>query len=373
MNIPLVDLVAQYRTIQPEIDKAIQSVLESGQFILGHQVEALEHEVAAYLGTVHAVGVGSGTDALVLALRAMDVGPGDEVIVPTYTFFATAEAVMLVGATPVFVDIEAATYGIDVEQVRKKISDRTKAIIAVHLFGHPADMAPLLECAREHGLRVIEDNAQAIGAEYRGRKTGSLGDVGCLSFFPSKNLGAYGDAGMVVTNNAEVAGRVRMLRTHGWRKKYLPEFVGYNSRLDELQAAILRVKLRHLEAWNEDRRQLAAFYDREFGGTDIVRPRELPGSKHVYHLYVIGLEGRDEVQRFLKARGIASAVYYPQPVHAVEACHAYRGAGDGYPVAEACAHKGLAIPLYPELTDADAHIITSTVKKAVAIPETTNT
>ena len=365
MNIPLVDLVAQYRAIQPEIDEAIRSVLESGQFILGAQVSALEQEVAAYLGTTDAVGVGSGTDALVLALRALDVGPGDEVIVPTYTFFATAEAVMLVGATPVFVDIEPATYGIDVEQVRKKISDRTKAIIAVHLFGHPADMAPLLACAREHGLRVIEDNAQAIGAVYGGRKTGSLGDVGCLSFFPSKNLGAYGDAGMVVTNNAEAAERVRMLRTHGWRKKYLPEVVGYNSRLDELQAAILRVKLRHLEAWNEDRRRLAAVYNRAFAGTNIVVPQEAPGSKHVYHLYVIQAERRDRVQRFLKERGIASGVYYPQPVHALDACRGCSGPADGYPVAERCARDSLAIPLYPELTAADARAIAATVQEAL--------
>jgi dTDP-4-amino-4,6-dideoxygalactose transaminase len=366
MNIPLVDLVAQYRTIQPEVDKAIQSVLESGQFILGPQVEALEREMATYLGTAHAVGVGSGTDALVLALRALDIGPGDEVIVPTFTFFATAEAVMLVGATPVFVDIEPVTNGIDVEQVRKKVSDRTKAIIAVHLFGHPADMGALLECAREHGLRVIEDNAQAIGAEYRGQKTGSLGDVGCLSFFPSKNLGAYGDAGMLVTSNTTVAERVRMLRTHGWRKKYLPELVGYNSRLDELQAAILRVKLRHLETWNDGRRRLAAVYDGAFAGTNIVGPREVSGSRHVYHLYVIRMEGRDQVQRFLKARGIASAVYYPQPVHALEACRGCRGVGDGYPVAERCARESLAIPLYPELAEDDVSVIAATVMGALA-------
>jgi len=374
MNIPLVDLVAQYRTIQPEVDKAIQSVLESGQFILGPQVEALEREVASYLGTTHAVGVGSGTDALVLALRALDIGPGDEVIVPTYTFFATAEAVMLVGATPVFVDIEPVTNGIDVEQVRKKVSDRTKAIIAVHLFGHPADMAALLECAREHGVRVIEDNAQAIGAEYRGQKTGSLGDVGCLSVFPSKNLGAYGDAGMLVTNNAEIAERVQMLRTHGWRKKYLPELVGCNSRLDELQAAILRVKLRHLEAWNQERQGLAAVYERVFAGsTNIVVPREARGSKHVYHLYVLQVEGRDRVQHFLKTRGIASGVYYPKPVHAVDACRGYGGTGERYPVAERCAGASLAIPLYPELTSANVRVIAATVKEALGTTESIHT
>jgi dTDP-4-amino-4,6-dideoxygalactose transaminase len=368
MNVPLVDLIAQYRTIEAEVDEAIRSVLESGQFILGPQVSALEQEVAAYLGTAHAVGVGSGTDALVLALRALDVGPGDEVIVPTYTFFATAEAVMLVGATPVLVDIEPATYGIDVDQVRKKISARTKAIIPVHLFGHPANMDALLECAREYGVRILEDNAQAIGAEYRGHKTGSLGDAGCLSFFPSKNLGAYGDAGMVVTNNPEVADRIRMLRTHGCSRKYCPEFVGYNSRLDELQAAILRVKLRHLETWSENRRRLADAYNRAFTGTDIVVPREMPGSRHVYHLYVILVEGRDMVQRFLKARGIAAGIYYPQPVHAIDVCRGYSKAGDDYPVAERCARDGLAIPLYPELTIANAQLIATMVVEAMAAP-----
>lgn len=366
MNIPLVDLVAQYRVIQPEIDEAIRSVLESGQFILGPQVGALEQEVAAYLGTAHAVGVGSGTDALVLALRALDVGPGDEVILPTYTFFATAEAVMLVGATPVLVDIEPTTYGIDVDQVRKKVSGRTKAIIPVHLFGHPADMGALLECAREYGLRILEDNAQAIGAEYHGHKTGSLGNVGCLSFFPSKNLGAYGDAGMVVTNDPEIADRVRMLRTHGWRKKYCAEFVGYNSRLDELQAAILRVKLRHLEAWNGERRRLATVYDRAFAGMDIVVPREARGSKHVYHLYVIRVGDRDRVQLFLKGRGIATGVYYPRPIHALDACRGYRKADGGYPISDRCARDVLAIPLYPELAAADARGIAATVREATA-------
>ena len=226
MSVPLIDLGAQYRTIQQEIDQAVAQVLQQGQFVLGPQVSAFEQEAAAYLGTEYAVGVASGTDALVLALRALGIGPGDEVIVPAYTFFATAEAVLLIGAVPVYVDIDADTYCLDVRHVAQRITARTRAIIPVHLYGHPADMTPLLELARAHKLKVIEDNAQAFGAEYNGRKTGGLGDVGCLSFFPSKNLGAYGDAGMLVTNDPDVAERVRMLRTHGWRKKYYPETGG---------------------------------------------------------------------------------------------------------------------------------------------------
>lgn len=252
--IPLMDMVAQYRSIQSEIDEAIRQVLEAGQFILGPNVAALEKEIAVYLGVKRGVGVASGTDALLLAMRALEIGDGDEVIVPSYTFFATAGAVLLAGATPVCVDVEPKNYTIDVQQIAERITPRTKAIIPVHLYGHPAEMTAVMELARTHGLKVIEDNAQAFGAEYRGRKTGSMGDVACLSFFPSKNLGGCGDGGMVVTNDDQLADRVRMLRAHGWRKKYFPEMLGYNSRLDELQAAILRVKLRHIDEWNQRRR-----------------------------------------------------------------------------------------------------------------------
>ena len=351
MRIPLIDLVAQYRTIQPEIDEAIRQVLESGQFILGPNVAALENEVAAYLGVKHAVGVASGTDALVLAMRALGIGAGDEVIVPTYTFFATAEAVMLVGATPVFVDIKPDTYCLDVQQVAERITARTKAIIPVHMYGHPADMTPLLDLAQACGLKVIEDNAQAFGAEYNGRKTGGLGDVGCLSFFPSKNLGAYGDGGMVVTNDGEVAERVRMLRTHGWRRKYFPEAMGYNSRLDELQAAVLRVKLQHLDAWNERRRDLANQYTERLSDLGVGVPCEAPQAKHVYHLYVIQVKDRDRVRQCLKKAGIASAVYYPLPLHLTEPCR-HLGFKEGeFPVAERASQETLAIPLYPEMPE----------------------
>jgi dTDP-4-amino-4,6-dideoxygalactose transaminase len=350
--IPLVDLVAQYHDIQPEIDAAVREVLESGHFILGPNVAALEAEIAAYLGVEYAVGVASGTDALVLALRALRIGRSDEVIVPAYSFFATAGAVLTVGARPVFVDIDPHTYCLNVQQVAEKITPATRAVIPVHLYGHPADMAPLIELAKSHGLSLIEDNAQAIGAVYHGSKTGGLGDIACLSFFPSKNLGGYGDAGMVVTRHPELAERVRQLRTHGWKKKYYPEELGYNSRLDELQAAILRVKLRHLEAWNEIRRGLAEAYRQRLSGLPISLPIEAPGCRHVYHVFVIRVGNRNQVQAALRAQGIASEIYYPQPLHLTQPCHELGHHPGDFPVAEQASLQTLAIPLYPEL-DAD--------------------
>jgi dTDP-4-amino-4,6-dideoxygalactose transaminase len=350
MKIPQLDLQAQYRTIEAAIDRAVKGVLESGHFILGPNVVALEQEVAAYLGVKHAVGVASGTDALVLALRALDIGPGDEVIVPTYTFFATAEAVMMVGATPVFVDIEPITYGIDVAQAAARITPQTRAMVPVHLYGHPADMNPILDLARTHRLRIIEDNAQAFGAEYHGRKTGTFGDAGCLSFFPSKNLGAYGDGGMVVTDDAAIAERVRMLRTHGWRRKYQPETLGYNSRLDELQAAILRVKLPYVDRWNDGRRELAGLYDRELARHGIGVPVEAASCRHVYHQYMIRVSERDRIQRDLTAAGISTALYYPAPLHRLQPCAHLCRPGDAFPVADAATAETLAIPFYPEMT-----------------------
>jgi len=261
--IPLLDLVAQYHTIKPEIDAAIQSVLESGKFILGPNEKAFEEEVAAYLGVKHAIGVASGTDALVIALRAAGIGQGEEVIVPAYSFFATAGAVLTVGAVPVFVDIDPKNYLIDSAAIEARITAKTKAILPVHLYGQPADMDQIMALASQYHLTVIEDNAQAFGAAYKGKKTAAIGHLGCLSFFPSKNLGAYGDAGMVTTNDDALAEQVRMLRVHGWKKKYFPEMLGYNSRLDELQAAILRVKLKHLDSWNTQRRELAHLYSKK--------------------------------------------------------------------------------------------------------------
>jgi dTDP-4-amino-4,6-dideoxygalactose transaminase len=351
MQLPLGDLVAEYHSIQPEVDAAIRQVLESGQFILGRSVRALEQEVASYLGVPHAVGVGSGTDALVLALRALEIGPGDEVVVPAYTFFATAEAVLLAGARPVFVDIEPETYCLNARHISQRLTPRTKAVIPVHLFGHPAAMGEILEIAEAGGLKVVEDNAQAFGAEYNGRKTGSFGDAGCLSFFPSKNLGGYGDGGMVVCREATIAERVRMLRTHGWRQKYLPEMIGYNSRLDEMQAAILRVKFRHVESWNQRRIELAGRYQ-ALAGAGFGLPPETPGVRHVYHLYIVRTARREEVQALLREQGIASAVYYPRALHLLDPCR-FLGYREGdFPVAEAASRETLAIPLHPHMTDA---------------------
>jgi dTDP-4-amino-4,6-dideoxygalactose transaminase len=371
MNIPLIDILTQYRSIQSEIDTAVRQVLESGQFILGPNVSGLESEVAGYLGVQHAIGVGSGTDALVLTLRALNIGQGDEVIVPTYTFFATAEAVMLTGAIPVFVDIDEHTYCLDTNQVESLITERTRAIIPVHLYGHPAEMDTLLQLARQYALKVIEDNAQAFGSEFRGRKTGSLGDVACLSFFPTKNLGGYGDGGMIVTNDADLAEHLRMLRSHGWRKKYHPEVLGYNSRLDELQAAILRVKLRHLDKWTERRRTLATHYTSRLFESGVGLPTEAPGAKHVYHLYNVRLKDRDDVQAKLKAQGISSAVYYPKPLHLLKPCIDQVGVRGSFPVAEQASREILAIPFYPEMSDQHIdRVVTALRHELVALAQT---
>jgi len=365
MNIPLLDLTAQYQSIQPEIEKAMSEVLASGQFILGPNVSALEQEVAAYLGSKYAVGVGSGTDALVLALRALEIQRGDEVIIPTYTFFATAEAVMLLGATPVFVDIDPHTYCLNVRQVNDRITTKTKAVIPVHLYGHSAELAPLLDLAAAHAVKVVEDNAQAFGAEYDGRKTGAVGHVGCLSFFPSKNLGAYGDAGMVVTSDVVLAERVQMLRTHGWRTKYYAEQIGYNSRLDELQAAFLRVKLRYVDTWNGRRRELAHELSARLTALDIPLPFEASHAKHVYHLYIVRLKKRSSAQRYLKEQGIGSAIYYPVPLHLTEACRFYGHREGDFPVAEQAAKETLALPLYPEMNDEQVERIAAALRDLI--------
>lgn len=360
-TIPLIDLTAQYRAIQEEINEAIQSVLESGRYILGPNVAHFEQDVAEYLGVQHAIGVASGTDSLVLALRALDIGPDDEVIVPAYTFFATAEAVMMVGATPLFVDIDAGTYCLDTRQIESVITERTKAIIPVHLYGHPADMGSLLEVAEAYGLKVIEDNAQALGAEYEGRKTGSLGHIGCLSFFPSKNLGGCGDGGMVVTNDEGVAERVKKLRNHGWREKYYPEETGYNSRLDELQAAILRVKLKYLDAWNDRRRTIAMEYLESLSDLGMKLPCEAPYAKHVYHLFVVGVDERERIKHYLESEGIACAIYYPQPLHLSKPCCIFAFQEGDFPVAERASQETLALPMYPDLSKRQLHRIVTTL------------
>jgi len=362
--IPLLDLAAQYSEIKIEIDAAIQRVLISGHFILGREVTALEEGVAAYLGVGHSIGVASGTDALILALRALDIGPDDEVLIPAYTFFATAGAVLHVGARPVLVDVDPRTYCIAVEQISEKITPATKAIIPVHLYGHPADMDAITAIAREHGLMTIEDNAQALGAKYRGRKTGAFGDVACLSFFPSKNLGGYGDGGMVVTDDSALADRVRMLRAHGWKKKYFPEILGYNSRLDALQAAILRVKLPYLDRWNERRREIASAYNRGLSAISAISaPWVASGASHVYHLYIIRTARRDELQQALKQAGIASGIYYPQPLHLTQPCKALGYTEGDFPDSEKASRETLAIPIYPEMTEEQIHFVLATLEK----------
>jgi dTDP-4-amino-4,6-dideoxygalactose transaminase len=299
----------------------------------------------------------------VLALRALNIGAGDEVIIPAYTFFATAGAVMSVGAKPVFADIDPAIYQIDASRIKPIVTKKTRAIIPVHLYGHPADMNPILEIAREHHLKIIEDNAQGFGAEYKNQKTGALGDIGCLSFFPTKNLGAYGDAGMAVTNDAALAERIRKLRAHGWKKKYFSEEVGYNSRLDALQAAILQTKLPYADAWNDKRRELARRYSERLAPLGVVVPIERDWGKHVYHLYIIRSSKRDELQAFLKQKGIASEVYYPLPPHLSEPCQKFGYKEGDYPHAELASRETLALPLYPELSEAQQDEVIAAVRE----------
>lgn len=363
--IPLLDLVAQYKSIKPEIDTAIQEVLNSARFILGPNEKTFEQEVANYLGVKHAIGVASGTDALVIALRGLGIGPGDEVIVPAYSFFATAGTVMTVGAKPVFVDINPETYLIDTQQIENAITPRTRAILPVQLYGQPADMDEIHAIAARHGLKVIEDNAQAFGATYKEKRTGTLGDMGCLSFFPSKNLGAYGDGGMVTTDDDALAEQVTMLRTHGWKKKYFPEVLGYNSRLDELQAAILRVKLKHVDEWNARRQEIADIYTHQLIESGVTPPRTAADRTHVFHLYIIRAKKRDALKESLQEQGIASEIYYPQPIHLAEPCRASGWQEGSLPVSEQASRETLALPLYPEMTGEQiTEVVTAVIENA---------
>lgn len=366
VSVPLLDLKKQYASIREEVESALAAVFESQQFILGPQLLALEQEIADYCGTRFAVGVGSGTDALLLSLRVLGVGPEDEVIVPAFTFFATAECVSLLGAKPVFADIQPDTFTLDPKSVAAKIGPHTRAIIPVHLYGQAADMDPLLELARKHGLRVVEDNAQALGATYRGRRAGALGDAGCISFYPTKNLGAWGDAGMVVTNSQEIATRLRSLRDHGSAHKYVSQEVGWNSRLDEIQAAVLRVKLRHLDAWNQQRRSHAAAYESQLGGLDGVVPPRLAGwGEHVFHQYTLRVPRRDSVQKALSSRGIATAVYYPVPLH-LQPAYASLGHKPGdLPHSECASAQVLSLPVFAEMTDQQIAQVASALRESL--------
>ena len=363
-TIPVLDLKAQYQSIKDELDAAVLEVMASGYFVLGPNVKALEAELATYVGCQYGVGVASGSDALRLSFAALDIGPGDEVITTPFTFVATANTISHAGARPVFVDIDPATFNIDPAKIESAITGRTRAIVPVHLYGQPAEMDAILEIARRHDLRVIEDCAQAIGAEDGGRRVGSLGDMACFSFYPTKKLGAYGDGGMITTNNADIAERIDVLRRQGGKTRYYHEILGFNSRLDEMQAALLRVKLRHLDDWQARRRQVAARYDELLGEVDGVRvPCVRPDVTHVYHQYTIRLLRRDALQEHLKECGIGAMIYYPLPLHRQGL---YRDLGyreDSLPVSEQAGREVLALPMYPELTEEQIQQVVGAIRE----------
>ena len=363
MSVPFIDLTRHYAALKAELDAAILGVAASGRYILGPHVAAFEDELAKYCEVPHGIGVASGSDALTLALRAVGVKAGDEVIVPAFTFIATAEAVSHVGATPVFADVDA-TGTLDAADVAQRVTARTRAVIPVHLYGQTCDMDPLNALAKRHGLVVIEDAAQAVGARYKGRLAGSLGDIATFSFFPTKNLGAYGDGGFVTTVHAALADRIRLLRTHGSRERYCHEAIGWSSRLDEMQAAVLRVKLQHLESWTERRRALAARYRAALSGLPLELPRERPDDRDVYHLFTIRTPHRDDLQKFLAAQGIGTMVHYPNPLHRQPAYPA--AATLSLPECERASREVLSLPLYSELTDAEADEVAAAVRRYFA-------
>jgi len=361
--IPVLDLKAQYAAIQQEVDTAIKGVLESTEFILGPAVRDLEQQVATYCGCKYGIGVASGTDALRLALTALGIGSGDEVITTPFTFIATANTISHCGARPVFVDIDPRTYNMDPGGIKAAITPLTKAILPVHLYGQPADMEPIMALAERYGLFVVEDCAQAIGARYKGRRVGSFGHMGCLSFYPTKNLGAYGDGGMVATNDAALAEKVDILRRQGGKKKYHAEVLGFNSRLDSLQAAILGVKLKYLDRWNEGRRRVVQRYNELLAGLPVITPYESPDAYHVYHQYTIRIPERDRLAARLKERGIGTMIYYPVPLHRQELYAGLGYAEGSLPASEAASREVLSLPMYPELTEAQQTSITKAIRE----------
>ena len=359
--IPFVDLKSQYLSIKPDVDAAIQGILDSCQFTLGSEVVAFEKEFAAYSGAEIGVGVNTGTSALHLALLAAGVGGGDEVITVPFTFVATVSAIDYTGATPVFVDIDPDSFTMDVTALEAAITEKTKAIIPVSLYGQPADMDPLMEIARRHGLVVIEDACQAHGAEYKGRRSGSIADMTCFSFYPGKNLGAYGEAGMVVTNNPDYARTIRMLRDWGAEKKYHHVLKGFNFRMEGIQGAVLRVKLKHLEAWTEARRTAASHYDRLFAGSGVAAPKAMAYARHVYHIYAVRTSHRQAWQDALLAQGIQSGIHYPTPVHLLPAFADLGYQAGQFPHAERAASEVLSLPMFPELTQAQCEEVARAV------------
>jgi len=367
-GVPFFDLKQEYQSIKDEVNASVQQVMDGCRFVLGENVNSFEKEFASFCGTEYAVGVANGTDALRLALLVCGIGKGDEVITVPNTFIATTEAISQTGAKIVFVDINSSTYNIDVSRIEGAINEKTKAIVPVHLFGQPADMNPIMKIAREYNLKVIEDVCQAHGAEYKGKKAGSIGDAGCFSFYPSKNLGAFGDGGMVVSNGNKIAQKIKMLRDHGQIKKYEHLLEGYNSRLDEIQAAILRVKLKRLDEWNKLRQKNVSIYNDLLEDVDeVVMPSEAEYAKHVYHLYVIRTHRRDELQDWLKSKGVGTGLHYPIPVH-LQKAYEYLGYKEGdFPVTEDCAKQILSLPMFPELTQKEIEKVVTEIKRFFAM------
>ena len=363
MNVPFLNLAAQHATLKDEVLSEVEKVLTHGHYILGPSVSAFEQEMAAFTDTAHGIGVNSGSDALTLALRCLGIGPGDEVITTPFTYIAPAEAIHQMGARIVFADIEPRTFNLNIDEAARRVSSKTKAIIPVHLFGQTVDMNLLLGLAREKGIHIVEDCAQAIGATYRGQAAGSMGTLGCFSFYPTKNLGANGDGGMIVTRDEDMAKRLRMLRVHGIERRYFHDLHGYNSRLDELQAAILRVKLKHLPQWNDRRRAIATRYADGLRGLPVELPCTPEGYEHVFHVFALLVPQRDKVQPFLADRGVSTIIYYPRPLH-LQKVYADLGYGAGdFPIAEEIAEKILPLPMYPELTDDQVDYVIETFKQ----------
>lgn len=373
MNVPFFDLKPQSLFLKEEIQSAIDEVFETQQFILGAQVDALEQAIAQYCQTTYAIGVASGSDALFLSLMALGIGPGDEVILPPFTFFATAGSVSRIGAVPVFVDIDPRTYNIDPSKIEEKITKRTKTILPVHLFGQCADMDPILQIAKRRNLFIIEDAAQALGSEYnplsdsKGRRAGQMGDLGCFSFYPTKNLGAFGDAGMVVANDSLLAEKVRLLRAHGSRPKYYHKWIGINSRLDTMQAAILLVKFKYLEKWTEARQRLARKYEELFQDLlslvgELILPVIQYGNRHIFNQYVIRVPKRDQLRKFLAEEGIGTDIYYPLPLHLQECFSFLKHRQGDFPISEKAAEETLALPIFPELTEAQQEMVVDRIR-----------
>jgi dTDP-4-amino-4,6-dideoxygalactose transaminase len=364
MQIPLVDLKRQYESIKDEIDEAIFKVINKADFILGDELKLFEEEFASYCQVKYAVGVSSGTAALYLALRASGVERGDEVITTPNTFIGTTEAITQAGAKPVFVDVDELTYNIDSAKIEEKVTERTKAIIPVHLYGQPADMDPINAIAKKYNLKVIEDACQAHGAEYKGKRTGGLADVACFSFYPGKNLGAYGEGGMVVTDDERIAEKVRLLRDHGRKEKYEHIIEGFNYRMDTIQAAILRVKLRRLDEWNNTRRRLASIYNELLENVKgMITPKEADYAKHIYHLYVIRSKARDSLQKYLKSYGVSTGIHYPIPLH-LQKAYQYLGYKEGdFPIVESYTKEALSLPIFPELEEEEIERVTQLIKE----------